>query len=265
MECQFCKKTFSSKSNLNNHIKTAKYCIKLRTNKVKKTKSNNSKKFECKFCSSTFATKQRLNYHNNICKTKEKLEEQKVFYEKLLTEKDKLIEEQKKKIEKLQNDMKEVAIKASTKPTSIKNTYIQNNLTPLRDEDFTKNIDKLTARMMLEGYERIGQYALEYPLKDKIICVDAARKTIKYKDEEGNLKTDPDMTHICEKFFKSLKKHKNNINDLIEEQLEPLKSDTDVYFKILRNIQDIILSSDGYDTKLKRDFVKYVCNRVSEI
>ena len=258
MECQFCKKTFSSKSNLKKHQLNAKYCIKLRTNKFVKPKSNISKNFECKFCSSSFTSKQSLNYHNSRCKTKEKLEEQKEFYEKLIRQKDMMIE-------KLQDKLENIAIKASTKPTSIKNTYIQNNLTPLKDEDFTKNIDKLTARMMLEGYERIGQYALEYPLKDKIVCVDAARKTIKYKDEEGNLKTDPDMTHICDKFFKSLKKHKNNINDLIEEQLEPLKSDTDVYFKILRNIQDIILSSDGYDTKLKRDFVKYVCNRVSEI
>ena len=30
MECEFCKNVFSTKTNLNNHQKRAKYCLKLR-------------------------------------------------------------------------------------------------------------------------------------------------------------------------------------------------------------------------------------------
>ena len=31
LECEYCKKTYSTKSNLNNHQKTAKYCLKIQS------------------------------------------------------------------------------------------------------------------------------------------------------------------------------------------------------------------------------------------
>ena len=44
MECQFCKKIFSNKSNLRNHQATAKYCLKLQGRK------NEENKFKCNDC-----------------------------------------------------------------------------------------------------------------------------------------------------------------------------------------------------------------------
>ena len=51
MECEFCKHKFSSKTNLNNHIKTTTYCLKLRGIE----KSSDEHKYEA--CSKIFARK----------------------------------------------------------------------------------------------------------------------------------------------------------------------------------------------------------------
>ena len=47
MECQFCKNIFSTKTNLNSHQKTAKYCLKIQGIEVEK-------KYECKWCNKLF-------------------------------------------------------------------------------------------------------------------------------------------------------------------------------------------------------------------
>lgn len=54
-----CGTTFSSKSNLNNHLKMTKYCLKLRG------KSFDS--FNCNGCGKNFHISKRLQNHENIC------------------------------------------------------------------------------------------------------------------------------------------------------------------------------------------------------
>ena len=151
MECNYCKKTFSSKSNLNKHQATAKYCIEIRF--IKKKTKHKPKKFECNLCDKIYKSKQSLQ--NHISKNHEKEME----LEKIITVLKKQLKEKDLMIEKLQDRLENIAIKASTKPTTInnRNTYIQNNLTPLTDNDFVKDLDKLTARMIMNGYEKIGE------------------------------------------------------------------------------------------------------------
>ncbi len=60
MECEFCKHIFTSKSILNMHKKTAKYCIILQ--------NKNTALFICEFCNKEFAQNKNLDYHLNICK-----------------------------------------------------------------------------------------------------------------------------------------------------------------------------------------------------
>ena len=59
LECQFCKKNFTSKWNLNNHQKTAKHCLKIQ--KEKGIENKNTHIYFCNFCNKTFTTKQYLN------------------------------------------------------------------------------------------------------------------------------------------------------------------------------------------------------------
>ena len=77
MECNFCNKIFSSKSSLNFHQKTTKYCLKLQG------KNEYTNNFICEYCDKKFTTKQQVCIHINLCKTKNKDEKEKEFEEKL--------------------------------------------------------------------------------------------------------------------------------------------------------------------------------------
>ena len=66
MECEFCKKTFSSKSNLYTHQHTAKFCLELQGN-------GSNKEFKCEFCNKQYAQKKGLILHINSCKEREKM------------------------------------------------------------------------------------------------------------------------------------------------------------------------------------------------
>ncbi len=58
-ECSFCLKQFSTKSTLNIHQNTAKYCLE---------KQGKVSSIECNYCNKKFGSKQRLDEHLNSCK-----------------------------------------------------------------------------------------------------------------------------------------------------------------------------------------------------
>ena len=63
MECQYCKNTFKTNSNLIMHQKRAKYCLNIRN-------QENNSKFIC-LCSKTYTSKENLEYHQKKCKVDE--------------------------------------------------------------------------------------------------------------------------------------------------------------------------------------------------
>ena len=65
MDCDFCKKTFASKSNLYTHQKTAKFCLKLQG-------KDNEKNFDCKYCDKVLTQRSSLEDHIAICKEKQR-------------------------------------------------------------------------------------------------------------------------------------------------------------------------------------------------
>ena len=106
--CEYCDKSFSNKSNLNNHILKAKYCL----NKRKENKNIN---YNCIGCYKKFTSKQSLEYHNTICiniklsNKDSQIKEQKEFYESHLKEQKEfyeiIIKEKQEQIKELQNEI----------------------------------------------------------------------------------------------------------------------------------------------------------------
>ena len=109
--CNFCEKTFSTKTNLVQHQKTAKYCL------VKQNISSN--KFNCDECLKYFSNKSSMIRHKQSCE-----------YNILKPYKDKMkiLENEnniyKKQIEYQQNiikELKNITLKAIEKPININN------------------------------------------------------------------------------------------------------------------------------------------------
>jgi len=229
MECQFCKKIFSSISSLNNHKITAKYCLKIQGNIISK--------YECEFCNKSFTKKSGLKTHLISCKEKKSKNEDikdstidnltkeinnlkkdkddknllisKLDTKlKLITEKTKeqinnykeQIEEYKEQIYQLQDRLERMGTKAIEKPTSTttNNTInkIQLNTFPSQQEINNKIEGKFNDVYILNGMKGVADFVYENIIKLEdgnvvYACYDRARQMFKYKDKDGNEIKDP--------------------------------------------------------------------------
>ncbi len=138
--CTFCNKSYKTLSNLNNHKKTAKFCLNLQK---ESNPDKEVKVLKCEYCDKEFTNKFILNKHIDICSSKS-------IYNKLMKEKeekDKQIQELIKYIEELNDQIKEkdkdyylltqtmafkdIIIKEKDMIIKEKNLFIQTNLNEL--------------------------------------------------------------------------------------------------------------------------------------
>ena len=206
MNCEFCNKSFSTKSSLNNHKKTAKFCLKIQDNKEIYT-------FDCDYCKKIFTSRQNLNIHLLNCKnkkiqsiTKEKDKE----IEIIRKEKDKEIEimikenkKQEEQIKELQDKLERMGLRAIERPTTTNTTTTTNNTLNItssidfNDVDKVKNIieDKLNINYVIDGQKGIANFIKDNILRDDngeliYVCTDPSRGVFKFKDTTGELKKD---------------------------------------------------------------------------
>jgi uncharacterized C2H2 Zn-finger protein len=206
MECKYCKNSFKTISSLNNHIKHARYCLKLREEEVM---------FICEFCEKSFSSKYGMVKHQVNCR--DLYENIKKNIKKNMKEKyEKLLFDQKKEYEKricdLQDKLENIAIKAVQNPTTMHNTTTKNiqinnflkNAPALTDAVIQDNIQYLTLDHHVQGAEGYAKYAMEFPFKGRIVCVDVARNKIKYKDGDGNVIEDVGFQKMMMKLCKAI-------------------------------------------------------------
>jgi hypothetical protein len=189
MQCTFCNKEFSSKSNLNAHQKSAKYCLDLQGKK--------EKLFECEYCTKNFTQKQALIVHCNTCKEKDK----KSLEHKFDNENSRLktqIEELKNYISKLESKLEkfENAVismkKGSTHTTTTNNVTINNGL-DLSKERVRNVIERqLTPLIAGRGQEGLAELCATHLLKNEngdlmYKCTDPSRQIFEYRDNDGCL------------------------------------------------------------------------------
>jgi hypothetical protein len=216
--CEYCDKSFNSKSNLIYHQKNTKYCLDIQ--------GINIDEFFCNFCDKRFVSKYTLSKHIEICKEKkatieenkntkmeilekdlEKYRTENLMLKKELNDKDKIIDEKNQKIEKLENQL----FKIAEKPTHTHNNTTTNNnqryqqqiiqnLIPILDEHYDQIRDNLTEEHIKRGVDGYADATYDF-MKDKIACTDFSRRILTYKDEKGNIIKDPKMNVFTKKIF----------------------------------------------------------------
>jgi hypothetical protein len=295
MECNYCKKLFKNLSSLNYHIKNAKYCLKLRD-------ENFEGNFKCNNCLKNFSSKQTKDVHESKCKEntndifneniilKERLKLQEEAVKKQEEKHETQIKELQTQIKELQSQIERLATAAINKPTNVQNNnqrvnQIINNLTPITEQYLKDQAEFLTIDHIKDGVNGYIKYALDYPLKDKIVCTDFSRRKIKYKDDNGNLIEDPEMIKLSQKLFKAIEeKNSTLINEYITELhdkykvmvMEPnnemdegeseefsikFNSITDELFKVKNQRKEINEIANGKKTDILHDFIKDVCSK----
>jgi hypothetical protein len=277
-KCSFCDKNFSSKTNLKQHQKTAKYCLNLQNVGISE--------FECAGCLKKYTTKNNLDRHKQNCNI--------LYYKETISRLEKDLENKNKQIEILQDKIENIALKSILKP-NIQHNYqnhnnqrinnIINNLIPITDEHLKQQAEFLTIDHIKNGIDGYVQYALDFPLKDRIICTDFSRRKIKYKDSEGNLVDDPEMTKVTQKLFKAIEE-KNSIlvdeyikelqekynilirnpnNDMNDEQMKDFDSTGNIIlsetFKVNAQKREIKEVANGQKPEIYYEFIKDVCSK----
>ena len=277
MECLYCKSILTTLSALNHHQKSAKYCLKIQGVK--------NESYVCIYCKDSFSVKSVMDTHLITCKTRKNeslcnlnqeltelkqeiinLKDQNKILQNNEVNAHKTIEDQKQTIKDLQNTIEKLASQAIARPTTstTKNTqinYIQ-QMKPVIDDELKDNAQNLTIDHILKGPEGYAQYALEYPLKDRVCCVDYARRKVKFKDPNGNVITDPEMTNLATKFFQSIKdKNKELIIEYGNKLQENFGDEMDTIIQIFDYKLGVQRSSEGEKCDFHHDFVKQICSK----
>ena len=244
MECEYCQKTFTSKVSLNKHQKTAKYCLNKRSNIIED--------IECKYCSKKFARQDNLVRHQRNCHSKIKYQE-KENYIKTLEDKLKKSEDRIQELEKI------------IEKTSQKSTVIQriSKLEILTSKYFRNQSKYLTESHIEKGLDGLVDYAVNYPLKNRLICTDKNRYILKYLSEEG-LEVDVELKYLRDLFFKSIKVpysvlHSEYLRNL-EHNIKFTDEDVDnKKRKLLPVLNMIFRISDKKESILFTEFLKLLC------
>jgi hypothetical protein len=200
MECDYCKKMFSTIYVLRHHQKTAKSCIKIQTEQGISPDTF----FKCEHCEKSLTTKWSLTSHYKICKKikKEQSDKTQKDYENELKKKDEEIIKLKEKLktppkaQKITNHITKNKIENNI-GTNIEqqNITIYQIMSPEHVEDFFKkhyNLDTL-----LGGQKALARFVNDGFLKEApvYLCGDRSRQKF-YIVKDGKKTEDTDCDEI---------------------------------------------------------------------
>lgn len=277
--CEFCQSTFACQKNLESHKKMAKYCLTIQ--------GLGRDKHKCSGCDKSFSNNHWLNHHQMGClnfqiiiKT-EQIEKDK----KILEEKINILEKDNSELKilniKLQDTIKELAEKAiaNAKPTTItnntnntnhNNTTI-NNLQVISEAHINDHVKHLTIDHIKRGALGYSEYFLEYPLKERVVCTDYSRRKLKYKNENGEIVSDPEMTTLSDLLFKSIKERNRELTIQYSSELtDKFKTTKDpaqlAYFmevasKFSQQDLDVFKMFSGNKNEFFHDILRNICSK----
>jgi hypothetical protein len=140
------------------------------------------------------------------------------------------------------------------------NNYIK-NMAPLLKSDITDNVQNLTLEHHVKGPEGYAEYALEFPFKDKIVCVDTARNKIKYKNEEGDVVEDLGFRKMMVKLCGELKDRSFSLSQEHYEKLSDTftEKEVDEY-----NFMEATIAITKYANGRESDFCNEIVKMISK-
>jgi len=223
--CSICNNKFRTLKILKSHQKNAIYCKKLQNIQVNK----------CEYCKKTISDSNYSIHKENCIDYYKTVNNDNEFKNNKLEEENKILKLQLKELQYKLNDITLKLIdKQSTNTINNYNTKnntittnntkvdIFNSLTPLTDNDFINNVQNLTLEHIKKGPEGYADFSVNFPLKDKIMCVDYARKKVCFKNEDGDRIDDQKMSKICMKLFKFIDE-KNS--ELLKEYMNDIRNE----------------------------------------
>jgi len=277
MICDYCKKEFKTKYTLKCHLERNKKCMVQRGVLI-------GSEFICQSCEHVSMTKYDLDQHLVVCRKHQidiKLKENELKI--LLTEKDKQIETLLKHlkdkddlIKEKDTIIKELAEKAiiNTKPTTNINHTTHNtinNLHIISEKHFKDQAKMLTIEHIKKGALGYSEYFLEYPLKERIACTDYSRRKLKYKNEQGEIVSDPEMTMLSDLLFKSIKERNRELTIQYSSELsDKFKTTTDAsqlaYFmevagKFSQQDVEVFRMFNGDKNEFFHDILRNICSK----
>lgn len=243
LECEFCKKCFSTKSNLSLHKKTTKRCLKIQDD-LKNNQENNT--FVCSYCNKNFSLKHHLESHISICKDKKELNKKETLEQLLLLKDELLKHEEERRKEKMEYELLQIRYKDLEKQNeklkselekekkrtaktiyNIKVQNIVNQLPAMTNENIKGSfLEHVNSDSMSKGANR---FIMDFTnmAKEYSVIADMSRGKIIAKDEKGEK-----VNLQFESFVKSLFKICEEQGlQLTEEALKELKDkETDTIF-----------------------------------
>jgi len=236
--CGHCKKGFTKIFHLQRH---QEMCKTFETNTLLNLKSIENENIELKNEHIIYKKEIeniRLVYEKKLCLKDRIIKKIRIEFDKKMSDKDIIISEQKTRIKELQEEYKNklekqnkdltdriqsMAEKAIAKPSTVNQNNINqiiNNMMPITDAHLQEHIQNLNPLHVQNGASGYAKYALEYPLKDMIVCTDFQRRSCKYKDENGNVISDPEMTKITKRLFSAIKERNEELINEYSAELQ---------------------------------------------
>ena len=274
MECEFCKKVFTTKSNLCLHQRKATYCLKIQ----EKTPEIS---YACSYCSKIFNRKDSFDVHLTghltdpvTVKIKEdniKMEEEIKQLKMKLDQKDEVLKNALEQIRIFQEQNQKLLMKAVSTPKNTYNTVNIEHFTPITQQHLDDNVKNLTLEHINKGPRGYAEYMINYPCKDSLVVTDIARMIFKYKDENGNLCVDIEARNLINKISKSIDPHNR---ELITKAISDINSNKRIdVLEQLKKISELAEYSNGigfmdgaqsdFSRKLGRELMMLTQKKVS--
>jgi hypothetical protein len=213
--CEFCKKEYTSISNLKYHQKNTKFCLELQSQQAN---------LKCEYCDKVFSTSKYLKQHSNHCKIYRIYQENESLKIKISEYQVKLDKQEIEYKVKLDNKESEFKLKLENKETDFKSKL------EIKEKDFKSKLEikEKDFKSKLENKESEFKKNLDYQEKETKLKLKNKDDIIKLKDDNIN-KLEKEINNYKKLATKPINTTNNNnyqiqFNQLLEK-IETLNSE----------------------------------------